>query len=233
MQTPKQSQKKDATTFGGRVEMAREQMGWSQEDLAQRISSSSKTISRYERRVNPPRDERIVQDIAEATGAPLAWLLSGQEGPSHDSDQNASPDEIDITGGIFAGGKVQEEDTPRSVQTGRAGKRGAKGATVRTRVAAEGGEIVEFGGAKGEGVKISADTISVQGIRVHLSHRRSGFDITISFRAVPEASPASSGGGGGDRADVTISGERLEEGAEGGGGVDDDSDTLHVQEEQG
>ena len=232
MQTPKQGQKKDTTTFGGRVEIARERMEWSQEDLAQRINSSSKTISRYEQRTDPPRDERIVQDIAEATGAPLAWLLSGQEGSSQDSDQNAFPDEIDITGGIFAGGKVQEEEgTPRSVQSGRAGKRSAKGATVRTRIAAEGGEIVEFGGAKGEGIKISADTISVQGIRVHLSQRRSGFDITISFRAVPEASPSPSGGSG-DRADITISGERLKEGAKGGGGVDDDGNALHVQEGQ-
>lgn len=72
----------DATsTFGDRLGLAREAMGVSQGELAERLGVRLQTLRNWEEDRAEPRANRL-QMLAGLLNAPMIWLMSGQgEGP--------------------------------------------------------------------------------------------------------------------------------------------------------
>ncbi len=73
----------DATaTFGDRLGLAREAMGLSQAELAERLGVKPQTLRNWEEDRAEPRANRL-QMLAGLLNAPMPWLMSGQgEGPA-------------------------------------------------------------------------------------------------------------------------------------------------------
>jgi len=68
----------DATsTFGDRLGLAREAMGLSQDELAERIGVRPATLRNWEEDRAEPRANKL-QMLAGLLNAPMIWLLSGQ-----------------------------------------------------------------------------------------------------------------------------------------------------------
>lgn len=75
----------DATsTFGDRLGLAREAMGLSQAELAERIGVKPATLRNWEEDRAEPRANKL-QMLAGLLNAPMIWLMSGQgSGPARD-----------------------------------------------------------------------------------------------------------------------------------------------------
>ncbi|SIN81161.1 helix-turn-helix domain-containing protein [Vannielia litorea] len=69
----------ETATFGDRVAGAREAMGWSQKQLAERLGVKAKTVRQWENDSAEPRANKL-QMLAGMLGVSMRWLLSG-EGP--------------------------------------------------------------------------------------------------------------------------------------------------------
>ena len=80
----------DATsTFGDRLGLAREAMGLSQAELAERIGVKAATLRNWEEDRAEPRANKL-QMLAGLLNAPMIWLMSGQgEAPAR--EQAAGP----------------------------------------------------------------------------------------------------------------------------------------------
>ncbi len=63
-------------TFGQRVRRLRQERGWSQAQLGQRLGTHQKQISSYERSIHLPSAELLIR-IAEMFGVSLDYLLAG------------------------------------------------------------------------------------------------------------------------------------------------------------
>jgi transcriptional regulator with XRE-family HTH domain len=63
-----------AKSFTRRMRWKRQQLGWTQEELAYRARFSDATISSYELGITFPPIDRAC-DIAEALGVSIFWLL--------------------------------------------------------------------------------------------------------------------------------------------------------------
>lgn len=66
-----------SATFGDRLGLAREAMGLSQSELAERIGVRPVTIRNWESDRSEPRANKL-QMLAGLLNAPLVWLMSGQ-----------------------------------------------------------------------------------------------------------------------------------------------------------
>jgi HTH-type transcriptional regulator, cell division transcriptional repressor len=64
-------------TFGDRLAGAREALGLSQHDLAERIGVRTKTVQQWEDDVKEPRANRL-QMLAGMLNVSLMWLLTGE-----------------------------------------------------------------------------------------------------------------------------------------------------------
>ncbi|MCO6381294.1 MAG: helix-turn-helix domain-containing protein [Vannielia sp.] len=73
----------ETATFGDRVAGARESMGWSQKELAERLGVKAKTVRGWEGDASEPRANKL-QMLAGMLGVSMRWLLSG-EGPGIDA----------------------------------------------------------------------------------------------------------------------------------------------------
>ena len=60
-----------------RIKAAREHIGYSQTDLAKRLSTSQSSISDYEHNRQIPTVERLI-DIADICGVSRVWLVTGE-----------------------------------------------------------------------------------------------------------------------------------------------------------
>ena len=69
----------ETATFGDRVAGAREALGWSQKELADRLGVKGKTVKQWENDSAEPRANKL-QMLAGMLGVSMRWLLSG-EGP--------------------------------------------------------------------------------------------------------------------------------------------------------
>lgn len=67
----------DATTFGVRIREARERLGISQEELAERLSRRQRAISDYENG-NRRMFATDVPDLARALGVPVTYFFEGE-----------------------------------------------------------------------------------------------------------------------------------------------------------
>lgn len=65
------------STFGDRLGFAREAMGYSQAELAERLGVKVQTLRNWEEDRAGPRPNRL-QMLAGILNAPMVWLLSGQ-----------------------------------------------------------------------------------------------------------------------------------------------------------
>ncbi|MBY6048063.1 helix-turn-helix domain-containing protein [Vannielia litorea] len=73
----------ETATFGDRVAGAREALGWSQKQLAERLGVKTKTVKHWEADASEPRANKL-QMLAGMLGVSMRWLLSG-EGPGIDA----------------------------------------------------------------------------------------------------------------------------------------------------
>ncbi|QDC09040.1 helix-turn-helix transcriptional regulator [Oceanicola sp. D3] len=73
----------ETATFGDRVAGAREALGWSQKQLAERLGVKVKTVKHWEGDASEPRANKL-QMLAGMLGVSMRWLLSG-EGPGVDA----------------------------------------------------------------------------------------------------------------------------------------------------
>lgn len=76
-----------------RIRQSRERLGWSQEDLARRVSVSQSTVSGWELGLKSPRT-RIMGRLAMVLGVAFEWLSTGR-GAMVPSPQLAVVDESD------------------------------------------------------------------------------------------------------------------------------------------
>jgi len=76
----------DAATFGDRMATARERLGLSQAQLAQRIGVKAQTIAAWEQDRAEPRANRL-QMLAGMLNVPMVWLMTGA------GDGLAAPDD--------------------------------------------------------------------------------------------------------------------------------------------
>jgi transcriptional regulator with XRE-family HTH domain len=88
-------------TFGDRLAGAREALGLSQRDLAERIGVRTKTIQHWEDDVSEPRANRL-QMLAGMLNVSLMWLLTGEgsgiaapdQRPAHSDETEALMHEL-------------------------------------------------------------------------------------------------------------------------------------------
>lgn len=66
----------ETATFGDRVAGAREALGWSQKQLADRLGVKAKTVRGWENDASEPRANKL-QMLAGMLGVSMRWLLSG------------------------------------------------------------------------------------------------------------------------------------------------------------
>lgn len=69
---------------GDALREARETMGISQEELADRVGVSSQTVGRWERGVVAPQGRNLVR-LAEATGKPLGFFFDDAPFPGSEA----------------------------------------------------------------------------------------------------------------------------------------------------
>lgn len=67
----------DAATFGDRVAAAREALGVTQGDLANRLGVKPQTVAAWEADRSEPRANKL-QMLAGVLGVPMVWLMSGE-----------------------------------------------------------------------------------------------------------------------------------------------------------
>lgn len=80
----------EAATFGDRLAGARESVGLSQKELADRLGVRAKTLASWEDDVAEPRSNKL-QMLAGLLGVSLMWLLTG-EGEGIDGPDERRPD---------------------------------------------------------------------------------------------------------------------------------------------
>ena len=67
----------DAATFGDRIVAAREGLGLSAKDLAQRMGIARKTLERWENDQSEPRANKL-QMLAGVLNVSMIWLMTGE-----------------------------------------------------------------------------------------------------------------------------------------------------------
>lgn len=79
----------DAATFGDRIVAAREAIGLTARELAQRLGIARKTLERWENDQSEPRANKL-QMLAGVLNCSMIWLMTGEgEGVSHEGAGNA------------------------------------------------------------------------------------------------------------------------------------------------
>jgi transcriptional regulator with XRE-family HTH domain len=74
---------KEAPAFGQRLAALRKQRGWTQAELAERLDTTVKMVTYYEREATNPTTKTIAA-IAKVFGISSAELMGQQEGKSND-----------------------------------------------------------------------------------------------------------------------------------------------------
>lgn len=84
---------------GKRLKWARERLGITQEELAEKLGVSLRTITRYE---NQSGDD-LVRDIAETLDVSADYLLGLSDDPKREVDSSLTPDEHALISAIRTG----------------------------------------------------------------------------------------------------------------------------------
>lgn len=71
-------ERKMMETVGLRIVESRQRLGWRQEDLAQKIGTTQRQISRYERGISTP-SLPLLRDLADALNVSIDWLVGRTE----------------------------------------------------------------------------------------------------------------------------------------------------------
>lgn len=103
--------------FGQKLKILREEQGLTQDDLANMVGVSSKTISRYESGESNPRYPRIYDDLAKALKIDKLELLSDEDAfvlsikeKFGSYDANYASDLVNGMVGLMAGGDITDAD---------------------------------------------------------------------------------------------------------------------------
>jgi transcriptional regulator with XRE-family HTH domain len=83
----------DRATFGDRVCVARQALGWQQKELAKRLGVKLKTVQGWEDDLSEPRANKL-QMLAGILNVSLIWLLTGEGEGVNQPDDDAMPAEI-------------------------------------------------------------------------------------------------------------------------------------------
>lgn len=97
--------------IGGRIKLARERAGLRQEDLADLVNVSTRTIQNYE--AGDTKQYSALQLIARATAVSVEWLLHGDRDPQPDEGGSALREVLDR---LQAVEQTQEENTEMLVE---------------------------------------------------------------------------------------------------------------------
>lgn len=107
-------------TIGARIRQRREQLGLSQDDMAEKVGVRREAVSQWERDETSPKKSRL-RELAEFLRCDMGWLLDGLEshrnrGIDLDESVNATLPlattirEIDVYVGMGGGGLMDEEN---------------------------------------------------------------------------------------------------------------------------
>ena len=104
-------------TFGEKIKALRKEKKMAQQELADALNVSLRTISNYETGGLRPRYEEIYDKLAELFDVPKAYLLTDEDAfvlhaRERYGNQGAKDAEELVEGviGLFAGGRLAEED---------------------------------------------------------------------------------------------------------------------------
>jgi len=109
----------DVATFGDRLAAAREALGLSQEDLAQRLGVALETLEAWETDAAEPRANRL-QMLAGVLNVSVMWLLTG-EGQGVDETLDDQPADIRAALGDLR--RIRAEMARLAEETARVEKR--------------------------------------------------------------------------------------------------------------
>ncbi|NNE24950.1 MAG: helix-turn-helix domain-containing protein [Rhizobiales bacterium] len=83
------------TTLGERVSEAREALGLSLEEAAQRLAVKKATLKSWEAGRTQPRPNKL-QMLAGVLGVPFSWLLNGSDEHDPMSDDSSRLDQLEL-----------------------------------------------------------------------------------------------------------------------------------------
>jgi transcriptional regulator with XRE-family HTH domain len=83
----------DRATFGDRVVVARQALGWEQKHLAKRLGVKLKTVQGWEDDISEPRANKL-QMLAGILNVSLIWLLTGEGEGINPPAEETMPAEI-------------------------------------------------------------------------------------------------------------------------------------------
>ncbi len=90
----------DIALVGHQISVARQSMGLTTAQLAQRVGVKTSTLENWENERSSPRANRLVQ-LAGILGVPLAWLMAGDEQPFVDYEKPDIHETASIEGKLY------------------------------------------------------------------------------------------------------------------------------------
>lgn len=104
-------------TFGEKVKALREQQGWTQKELAERLHVSTRTVVSYERGQSYPKQRKVYTTLATLFSVDVNYLYTEHEEESaFAKTSSATEQEEEVSRllrqarAMFSGGSLSEED---------------------------------------------------------------------------------------------------------------------------
>ena len=82
-------------TIGDRIRKRRQELGWSQRELAQRVSTRQATIADLERGAQQETSTALIRRLARVLGVTADWLIGMYE---EDEDAEPAPAMVGVSG---------------------------------------------------------------------------------------------------------------------------------------
>lgn len=104
-------------TFGEKVKALREQQGWTQKELAERLHVSTRTVVSYERGQSYPKQRKVYTTLATLFSVDVNYLyIEHEEESAFAKTSSATEQEEEVSRllrqarAMFSGGSLSEED---------------------------------------------------------------------------------------------------------------------------
>jgi len=105
--------------FGEKLRRLRQEQGWTQQELAQKLGVSLRTITNYEKRKMYPKQTSIYHIIGDVFGVSVDYLLGDEDDAPLPEQTNkrelqALLNDVDA---LFAGGEIDESEKDKVMRT--------------------------------------------------------------------------------------------------------------------
>lgn len=104
-------------TFGEKVKALREQQGWTQKELAERLHVSTRTVVSYERGQSYPKQRKVYATLATLFSVDVNYLYTEHEEESAFAKTSSTTEQEEEVSrllrqarAMFSGGSLSEED---------------------------------------------------------------------------------------------------------------------------